>query len=166
MQETYYCYYDSPIGKLLLAGSKTQLSLLRFPQGKMSQEPEANWIYTLKSFDLCRRQLDEYFSGKRKMFDIPIQIVAAEFSMRVLQRVAKIPYGTTCSYSDIAQQLQNPAAVRAVAMANARNNLPIIIPCHRVIGKNGSLTGFGGGLEIKQALLDHEKEHCYGICVR
>ncbi len=98
----------------------------------------------------------EYFAGKRKVFDVPHNIQATPFQQRVLHAVAQVPYGTTSSYSTIAAQINRPQAMRAVGMANARNPVPIIVPCHRIIGKNGSLTGFGGGLEIKRWLINLE----------
>lgn len=158
MKETYYCHYDSPIGKLLLAGDKTQLTLLSFPNGSMARAPEDNWQFAPQYFANCIKQLDEYFAGNRTTFDLKYSIAGTNFMVSVLKEVANIPYGTTTSYGEIAEIIANPKAVRAVGMANARNNLPIIIPCHRVIAKNGALTGFGGGLATKKFLLDFEKE--------
>jgi methylated-DNA-[protein]-cysteine S-methyltransferase len=152
-----YSYFDSPIGRLLLAGQDQMLSLLGFPRGKMAQVADPSWEYTEHGFTLCIQQLQEYFAGQRTIFDCPYTITGTPFQQRVLSRVAQVPYGQTVAYSDIAMQINAPKAVRAVGMANARNPLPIIVPCHRIIGKNGALTGFGGGLDVKSFLLAHEK---------
>jgi methylated-DNA-[protein]-cysteine S-methyltransferase len=103
------------------------------------------------------KQLDEYFNKKRKVFDLPIILHGTEFQVNVWKALQKIPYGETRSYGEIAAKTGNPKASRAVGMANNRNPIPIIIPCHRVIGSNGSLTGYAGGLELKQQLLELEK---------
>lgn len=152
----YYCYFDSQIGKLLLAGSKDSLQLLSFPNNKIKHTPLTDWQLKPEYFSTCMKQLDEYFAGKRQYFDIPYTLGGTEFQQTVLKRVAKIKYGQTAAYSDIAAKINSPKAVRAVGMANATNKLPIIIPCHRVIGKNGNLTGFGGGMEAKKYLLELE----------
>jgi len=102
------------------------------------------------------KQLDEYFAGKRREFSLPLKFVGTDFQKKVWEALLTIPYGETRSYSEIAEQVGNPKACRAVGMANNRNPISIICPCHRVIGKNGSLVGYGGGLEIKRILLDLE----------
>jgi len=155
----YYCYLATPIGDLLLAGDEDALSLVGFPEGSMRREPEADWIYKEQPFDEARRQLTEYFAGTRKDFDLPLRLSGTEFQLLVLEELRRIPYGETTSYGDIAQRIGNPKAVRAVGAANGRNPLPIIVPCHRVIGSSGDLTGFGGGLDTKEALLRLEAEH-------
>ena len=104
-------------------------------------------------------ELNEYFSGKRKDFDLPIQLAGSEFQCLVWTELMKIPYATTISYAELARRINNPKAVRAVASANATNPISIFVPCHRVIGSNHTLTGYGGGLEAKQALLTLEKTH-------
>ncbi|MDX1406274.1 MAG: methylated-DNA--[protein]-cysteine S-methyltransferase, partial [Woeseiaceae bacterium] len=141
----YYCYLDTPIGELLLAGDDEALHLLGFPEGSMRREPEPEWIYSEKPFADARRQLEEYFAGTRKTFDLSLKPGGTEFQLKVLEELQKIPYGTTTSYADIAKRIGRPKAVRAVGAANGRNPIPIIIPCHRVIGSSGSMTGFGGG---------------------
>lgn len=151
-----YCYLNTPIGRLLLAAADSTLSLIAFPQGKMQCNPAKDWTYNEAIFATPMQQLTEYFQGKRKIFTIKYVLEVTDFQQRVLLNVAKVPYGSTKSYSDIAAQLNNPQAVRAVGSANGRNPLPILIPCHRIIGKDGSLTGFGGGLETKRYLLDLE----------
>jgi methylated-DNA-[protein]-cysteine S-methyltransferase len=154
-----YCYLDTPIGELLLAGDEAGLSLVGFPQGKMRQEPEPGWVLDETPFAKARTQLLQYFAGEREQFDIPLHLTGTGFQRRVLEELQRIPYGTTASYSDIAERIGRPKAVRAVGAANGRNPIPIIIPCHRVIGRGGSLTGFGGGLETKAALLRLEAEN-------
>lgn len=155
----YYCYLTTPIGELLLAGDDDALCLVGFPEGKLRYEPEPGWTRNEKPFAAARAQLGEYFAGTRKHFDLPLKLNGTEFQLRVLQELQRIPYGETTSYGDIAQRIGRPKAVRAVGAANGRNPIPIIVPCHRVIGSNGSLTGFGGGLGAKRALLQLEAEH-------
>ncbi len=155
----YYCYLNTPIGDLLLAGDEKALSLVGFPQGKMRRDPHPDWIFNEKPFAAARRQLQEYFAGKRKDFDLPLNLSGTEFQVRVLEELQRIPYGETTSYGEIARRIGRPKAVRAVGAANGRNPIPIIVPCHRVIGSSGDLTGFGGGLDTKEALLRLEAEN-------
>ena len=155
----YYCYLTTPIGDLLLAGDDAALSLVAFPEGSMRRDPEPDWIYSEKPFANARQQLTEYFAGTRKDFDLPLSLAGTEFQLRVLDELRRIPYGETTSYGDIAARIGKPKAMRAVGAANGRNPIPIIVPCHRVIGRSGDLTGFGGGLDAKQALLQLEAEH-------
>lgn len=155
----YYCFLDTPIGDLLLAGDEESLSLVAFPEGSMRRDPDPDWIYNEKPFAEARRQLTEYFAGSRKQFDLPLSLSGTEFQLLVLEELRRIPYGETVSYGDIAERIGRPAAVRAVGAANGRNPLPIIVPCHRVIGSGGDLTGFGGGLDAKEALLRLEAEN-------
>jgi len=155
----YYCYLQTPIGELLLAGDEDALSLVSFPQGSMRRDPEDDWIYNEKPFVTARQQLNEYFAGDRTEFDLPLRLNGTEFQLSVLDALQKIPYGETTSYAAIAERIGRPKAVRAVGAANGRNPIPIIVPCHRVIGSHGELTGFGGGLDTKEALLRLEAEH-------
>ena len=155
----YYCYLDTPIGELLLAGDDDGLCLVSFPEGAMRRDPEPDWIYNEKPFAAALQQLTEYFAGERRTFDLPLKLSGTEFQMSVLQALQEIPYGETTSYADIAERVGRPKAVRAVGAANGRNPIPIIVPCHRVIGSNGDLTGLGGGLDTKEALLRLEAEH-------
>jgi methylated-DNA-[protein]-cysteine S-methyltransferase len=155
----YYCYLTTPIGDLLLAGDDAALSLVAFPEGSMRRDPEPDWIYSEKPFANARQQLTEYFAGTRKDFDLPLSLAGTEFQLLVLDELRRIPYGETTSYGDIAARIGKPKAMRAVGAANGRNPIPIIVPCHRVIGSTGNLTGFGGGLDAKQALLQLEAEH-------
>ncbi len=155
----YYCYLNSPIGDLLLAGDESALSLIGFPKGKMRHDPQPDWIFNENPFAAARQQLAEYFAGERKDFDLPLQLSGTEFQVQVLEELQRIPYGETTSYGDVATRIGRPKAVRAVGAANGRNPLPIVIPCHRVIGSSGDLTGFGGGLDLKAALLRLEAEN-------
>jgi methylated-DNA-[protein]-cysteine S-methyltransferase len=157
----YYCYLNSPIGDLLLAGDDDGLSLIGFPQGKMRHDPEPDWIFNEKPFAAARQQLEEYFAGERKDFDLPLHLSGTDFQVQVLEELQRIPYGETTSYGDIAKRIGRPKAMRAVGAANGRNPIPIIVPCHRVIGSSGDLTGFGGGLDTKEALLRLEAENSY-----
>ena len=152
----YYCYLPTPIGDLLLAGKRDALSLIGFPKGSMRRDPEPDWIYNEQPFGGVRQQLTEYFAGERKAFDLPLALEGTEFQLAVLEELKKIPYGETTSYGDIAKRIGRPKAVRAVGAANGRNPIPIIVPCHRVIGSDGSLTGFAGGLDMKRKLLELE----------
>ena len=155
----YYCYLDTPIGELLLAGDDDALCLVTFPEVSMRRDPEPDWIYNEKPFMAARQQLTEYFAGERREFDLPLRLDGTEFQLSVLQALQEIPYGETTSYADIAERVGRPKAVRAVGAANGRNPIPIIVPCPRVIGSHGDLTGLGGGLETKEALLRLEAEH-------
>jgi len=155
----YYCYLETPIGELLLAGENEGLAMIGFPKGSMRRDPEPEWIYNEKPLDDARKQLLEYFEGTRKEFDLPLRLAGTEFQVSVLKALQEIPYGETVSYGDIARRIGRPKAVRAVGAANGRNPIPIVVPCHRVIGSTGDLTGFGGGLDTKEALLRLEAEH-------
>lgn len=155
----YYCYLDTLIGELLLAGEDGALSMIGFPKGSMRREPEADWIFNETQMSDARQQLREYFSGERRDFDLPLKLSGTEFQVSVLEALQGIPYGETTSYGEIAKRIGRPKAVRAVGAANGRNPIPIVVPCHRVIGSTGDLTGFGGGLDTKEALLRLEAEN-------
>lgn len=155
----YYCYMPSPIGELLLAGDDEALTMIGFPEGSMRRDPEPEWIYNEKPFAEAVQQLGEYFDGERREFDLPLKLNGTEFQLAVLEELKRIPYGETLSYRDIAERIGRPKAMRAVGAANGRNPIPIVVPCHRVIGASGDLTGFGGGLATKEALLRLEAEH-------
>ncbi len=155
----YYCYLETPIGELLLAGNAAGLAMIGFPNGSMRREPEPDWIFNEKPLAEACRQLREYFAGDRRDFDLPLQLSGTEFQVSVLEALQDIPYGETTSYGEIARRIGRPRAVRAVGAANGRNPLPIVVPCHRVIGSDGDLTGFGGGLDTKEALLRLEAEN-------
>ena len=155
----YYCRVGSPLGDLLLAGDDEGLRCLSFPEGKMRRDPEPEWIFNEQPFTAAKAQLDEYFRGERTQFDLSLLPSGTDFQRQVLDELLKIPYGETTSYGEIAVRIGRPKAVRAVGAANGRNPLPILIPCHRVVGSGGQLTGFGGGLDAKALLLRLEAEH-------
>lgn len=155
----YYCYLDTPIGELLLAGEDGALAMIGFPKGSMRRDPAPDWIYNEKPLAVARQQLEEYFTGSRKDFDLPLKLNGTDFQVSVLKALQNIPYGETVSYGEIARRIGKPKAMRAVGAANGRNPIPIVVPCHRVIGSGGDLTGFGGGLDTKEALLRLEAEN-------
>ena len=157
----YYCNLKTPIGKLVLVGDNNILYQVVFPTEHVAREPESQWIYSEKPFSEAIDQLGRYFEGSLKTFDLNLKLAGTEFQLLVLEALKTIPYGTTVSYGEIAKRIGRPKAVRAVGAANGRNLIPIIIPCHRVIGSNGTLVGFGGGLPLKRALLDHEIKYRY-----
>lgn len=149
----YYTIVSSPVGPLLLAGDETGLHFVHFQSGRTPRLPERNWMEGRQAFKGVTRQLDAYFAGKLQEFDLPLVLNGTEFQLRVWRELQKIPYGETMSYSQLARQVGNPEAARAVGLANGSNPIPIIIPCHRVIGNNGDLRGFGGGMQVKKSLL-------------
>ncbi len=155
----YYTYIDTPVGELLLAGDQYVLHELGFPEGPRRRRAEPSWELRDSIFTEAKTQLSHYFAGGLKSFSLAIQPAGTPFQLRVLDELRKIPYGVTASYKEIASRLGNPQAMRAVGMANGRNPIPVIIPCHRVIGSNGQLTGFGGGIPTKKALLKLEQEN-------
>lgn len=155
----FYSYMDSPIGRLLLAGDRQSLKVLGFSTGKLARGADPDWERFDEPFRKAKAQLAQYFAGDRKDFDVELTPDATPFQASVLAALREIPYGETRSYREIAERIGNPKAVRAVGGANGANPIPIIIPCHRVIGSNGTLTGFGGGLDSKRFLLDLETRH-------
>ena len=149
---------DSPVGPLLLAGDAEALHVLAFGAGSRPREINAAWKPDKKGvLDDVRKELDQYFAGRLRRFTTRLALNGTPFQNAVWQELTRIPYGETISYLDLAKRIENPKAVRAVGMANGANPIAIIVPCHRVIGSNGSLTGFGGGLPTKRALLELEK---------
>lgn len=156
MMNIHYCYFDSPLGKLLIAGDYQGLRILNFQDGPNPHYPERDWRRDAAFFVNPIMQLKEYFAGKRTRFSLRLNPIGTEFQRNVLDTVMRIPYGDVANYADIARMLKKPRAVRAVGAANRNNPLPIFIPCHRVIGSNGTLTGYVGGLERKKWLLKHE----------
>ena len=149
----YWHEFDSPVGRLLLAGDGTSLIQVCFQSGPRPLQPHAGWVADPAPFRAAMAQLAEYFTGKRRRFDLPLAPRGTEFQRRVWRALTEIPYGKTVSYGELARRIEKPSAARAVGLANGANPLPIIVPCHRVIGADGSLTGFGGGLPIKRKLL-------------
>jgi methylated-DNA-[protein]-cysteine S-methyltransferase len=148
-----YRYYDSSVGTLLLVGQNEILEELHFPAPGNNHEVRKDWQYDATAFSKVTLQLGQYFAGQRTRFDLELQAKGTPFQRRVWQELAAIPFGSTASYGEIAKRIGQPKACRAVGMANGRNPIPIIIPCHRVIGKNGTLTGFSSGLSLKRQLL-------------
>ena len=159
MSTLYYTQIDdSPVGPLLLAGDQDALHVLSFGVGSRPREIDAAWKPDVRGvLGPIRKELDQYFAGRLKKFSTPVAFNGTQFQNTVWRELQRIPYGETISYLDLAKRIKKPAAVRAVGMANGANPIAIIVPCHRVIGSNGSLTGFGGGLPTKRALLELEK---------
>ncbi len=148
-------YWESPLGMIKICENNNAITHLHF--SNISSSAHNSQSPLLK---LTIKQLEEYFNGKRKIFDIPINPLGTSFQLRVWQELQKIHYGETKNYQEIAINIGNPQACRAVGTANNKNPIAIIIPCHRVIGKNGSLTGYASGLETKEKLLNLEKLYC------
>jgi methylated-DNA-[protein]-cysteine S-methyltransferase len=143
----------TPVGELTLVASSAGLRELLWPE--QPDRPSAIEAPS-KLLDEAARQLNAYFTGELRRFDLPLDLAGTEFQLRAWRALADIPYGETISYGEQARQLGRPRAARAVGAANGRNPLPIVLPCHRVVGAGGSLVGFGGGLSRKQRLLEHE----------
>ena len=154
-----YTHVDSAIGPLMLVGDTDALYGLYFSTGDKARGVDPEWRHCERTFIDVAKQLKEYFAGKRKTFDVALQPVGTPFQRSVWRALEDIAYGEVCSYADIAAVIEKPKAVRAVGTANGSNPLAIIVPCHRVVGKDGSLTGFGGGLPAKRYLLDLETRH-------
>jgi methylated-DNA-[protein]-cysteine S-methyltransferase len=156
-----YAYIDSPIGRLLLGADGEALTRIDMDVADRPPRGLENWTYdpTAEPLPEVARQLEEYFTGRRRVFDLPIRMGGTEFQRRAWRMLMDIPYGQTRSYGEQAKRIGNPNASRAVGLANGRNPIPIVVPCHRVIGADGSLTGFGGGIERKRWLLVHEGLH-------
>ena len=153
-----YCYYQSPIGLIGIVETGGFLTRAEFvEQNPKSKHFQQNYISNSSTLlkDACR-QLDEYFEGKRQIFDLALKPHGTDFQRSAWESLLRIPYGETTSYLQQAESISNPKAIRAIGQANSRNPIPIIIPCHRVISKNGSLTGYAGGLDRKTRLLAHE----------
>ena|SRR5882672_3211935 len=154
---TYFTTMEkTPVGALRLVADERGLNTVWFLRGRKDEVPREDWKEDSAFFIEVTRQLQEYFAGTLHEFEIPLFMDGTDFQKRVWKNLQKIPYGETISYGELAKQIGDPKAVRAVGAANAQNPLPILVPCHRVIGSNGSLTGFGGGLENKRKLLDLE----------
>lgn len=147
-------FYDTPVGKLCIGeenGSITRVTWRQLPKSYIQEETEL----ILR----CKKQLEEYFAGKRKTFDLPLAPKGTDFQQRVWKALQEIPYGALRTYKDIAIAVDNPKGCQAVGGANGKNPIAILIPCHRVIGKDGSMTGYSGGLEKKEWLLELEKQN-------
>lgn len=157
MKTMRYTFMNSPIGNLLLAGDGHRLSRIGFPSGKGAIQPKPGWMFDDTAFDDVKAQLQAYFNGTRQEFDLLLDLNGTNFQCDVWQELTRIPFGVTISYGELARRIGRVSASRAVGAANGANPLPIVIPCHRVIGANGSLTGFGGGLDTKKWLLALER---------
>jgi methylated-DNA-[protein]-cysteine S-methyltransferase len=159
---TTFTRFPSPVGELILTASETALKAVFFPVRRNRSAPEAGWVEddgrgpAGALLAAVRRQLTEYFDGTRTTFDLPLDGTGSTFERRVWDLLRTIPYGATTSYGALARRLGDPRATRAVGAANGKNPIPIIVPCHRVLGARGELTGFGGGLDRKRWLLEHE----------
>jgi methylated-DNA-[protein]-cysteine S-methyltransferase len=164
-----FSIHESPVGPLLLSGDRQALTRLEFADGAATNRKSlseatgsvrdgqrANWRRDDARFGEENRQIGEYFAGERTTFDFPLVLEGSSFERRVWEALQAIPYGTTITYGALAARLGAPGAARAVGAANGRNPIAIVVPCHRVIGARGTLTGYGGGLERKRALLAHE----------
>lgn len=152
----YYTILDSPVGALLIAGDGAAVSRISFQRTRPFRPP-GDWTKDADALEAPVRQLVEYFSGARRRFDLKLAPEGTPFQKKVWKELTKIPWGATISYGELARRVGIPTAARAVGAANGKNPIPIVIPCHRVIGANGSLTGFGGGIEIKERLLELEE---------
>ncbi|MBN2031182.1 methylated-DNA--[protein]-cysteine S-methyltransferase [bacterium] len=165
----FYAYMNSPIGRILVASQDDHLIRIHFNSGRKSdllsqlkkEQPETVFVENKNKNQPILNQLSEYFSGTRHRFSIPYRFQGTAFQKSVWEAISRIPYGHTSSYGEIARQIGNPKASRAVGGANKSNHLPIVIPCHRIIGADGSMTGYGGkeGIPLKIKLLDLEKQN-------
>src|SRR3954454_4300568 len=151
-----YTTLDSPIGELLLVGDGEALRGLHIQDGPRRSSIGSSWRRADEPFAAASDQLDEYFAGERVDFALPAEGAGTAFQRRVWRALREIPYGETISYGELARRIGQPSAVRAVGMANGRNPISIVVPCHRVIGADGTLTGYGGGIERKRFLLELE----------
>jgi methylated-DNA-[protein]-cysteine S-methyltransferase len=157
MMSTCFTQIESPLGRLLLAANDAGLRHIIFSNGRQTATPDPGWREDAAPLTETIRQLQAYFTGELENFDLPLAPGGTPFQMDVWQRLRDIPYGQTISYGELARRIGNPKASRAVGLANGSNPIPIVIPCHRVIGSNGKLTGYGGGLPIKEKLLALER---------
>jgi methylated-DNA-[protein]-cysteine S-methyltransferase len=161
-----YGYAGSPVGRLLVAGDVNLLHLICFPTERRAQKPPASWRRDEAHFAETFRQLRAYFAGELTRFDLPLRRAGTAFQNTVWAALCDIPYGETISYGTLAARIGKPTAYRAVGGANGANPLPIVVPCHRVIGSDKPLTGFGGGVDIKRFLLAHERKISTAPAVR
>ena len=159
---TYYSYIQSPLGQLIVRGDGQFVTGLFMAGQKRWHGPDAAWQQDDGPFAAVREELAEYFAGTRQQFDVPIRMLGTPFQRRVWQELVRIPFGTTINYGELAARVGQPTASRAVGNANGRNSIGIIVPCHRVIGASGKLTGYAGGLDKKQWLLAWERRAAEG----
>lgn len=151
-----YGWMESPVGELLIVADEAAVRMIGFREGRHPGKVAEGWRRGGSVVAEARRQLDEYFEGRRRGFDLPLAPSGTPFQLSAWTALQDIPYGATRSYGEQARAMGQPRAVRAVGAANGRNPIAIVVPCHRVIGGDGRLTGYGGGLDIKQYLLDME----------
>jgi methylated-DNA-[protein]-cysteine S-methyltransferase len=156
---TVFSLLDSPIGELLLTGDGASVTGIWMQSHRSEWRRTKAWTRDDRALAATREQLIEYFAGERTEFDLPLAPEGTGFQRKVWSELCAIPYGVTISYGELARRIGQPTAARAVGLANGSNPLPIVVPCHRVIGADGSLTGFGGGIERKRWLLAHEKRY-------
>ncbi len=156
MSRVVYTHMDSPLGELLLTGDGRALRGLHMTQGRHPVAVGPDWVQADDAFEEVRAQLTDYFAGRRTSFDVPLELEGTAFQLEVWRGLLEIGYGKTISYGELARRIGRPHAIRAVGLANGRNPIAVIVPCHRVIGANGTLTGYGGGLDNKRLLLDLE----------
>ena len=152
-----YTYIDSPVGRISIQGDGHFVTGLFMSRHKGWKGLDASWQQSDESFTTVREQLAEYFAGERQQFDVPLKLAGTPFQQRVWQELARIPFGMTITYSQLAERIGKPSATRAVGNANGRNPVSIIVPCHRVIGADGTLTGYGGGIDNKEWLIAWER---------
>ena len=157
-----YGTFDSPVGSLLVAGDADRLHLIGFPTESWTSRLQADWRRDDPHFAEAFRQLDAYFAGDLTQFSLPLRFAGTDFQNTVWAALCDIPFAETISYGALASRIGKPTASRAVGGANGANPLPIVVPCHRVIGSDKSLTGFGGGIPIKKFLLAHERRVAQG----
>ncbi|MBZ5567466.1 MAG: methylated-DNA--[protein]-cysteine S-methyltransferase [Acidobacteriia bacterium] len=156
METLYYSTWQSPIGPLTLVASDRGLVALEYLP-ELKRKSKATWLYSDDKLAPYRHELEEYFAGELRQFTVPLDLRGTEFQMRCWSALLKIPYGETRTYAEQARAVGQPKAFRAVGMANHDNPIAIIVPCHRVIASDGKLGGYGGGLPLKQKLLDLER---------
>jgi methylated-DNA-[protein]-cysteine S-methyltransferase len=161
MNEEYTIYYHSPVGQLKISGTEDYISEVAFED--RSKKPEGKNKHQLPLLINCVEQLIQYFNRERRVFELPLHQEGTTFQQEVWNLLVSIPYAKTISYLDLARKTGDPKATRAVASANGKNNIAIIVPCHRVIGSNKELVGYGGGLWRKKWLLEHEMKVAYGV---
>ncbi|HPH22462.1 MAG TPA: methylated-DNA--[protein]-cysteine S-methyltransferase [Chitinophagaceae bacterium] len=154
MQELYFTYYESPVGLLKIGGTETYITEVSFIDNREQIAHGEPGLSDMIHY--CTEQLIEYFTGRRKTFDLPVHQEGTEFQQRVWNQLLAVPFGKTASYLDMAKKLGDPKCVRAAAAANGKNQIVIIVPCHRIIGSDKSLVGYSGGMWRKKWLLQHE----------
>lgn len=153
---TWYSMIDSPFGPVCLVGTEQGVIRVDFQRGDRPVQPDPTWQEHTGQLDLAQQQLQEYFQGQRRQFTLPVASAGTPFQQRVWHELQGIPFGMTLTYREVAQRLGMPGAARAVGHANSRNPIAIVIPCHRLIGSDGQLRGYAGGLALKRCLLQHE----------